>query len=83
MLDLDEAMNILDMTLNDPCHFDCTLFEGTGVDGVMVDSPPLSIVENKPYTVDEGYLSACCRFVTLLMSMPPMSGGVPELDVGF
>jgi len=28
-------------------------------------------------------MSDCCRFITLLMSMPLMSGGVPEIDVDF
>jgi len=46
-----------------------------------VDSVPPSIVEIEPYAVDEGYLSACCRFVTLWMSMPPMSGGEQEMDL--
>jgi len=71
------------MTLNDPSSFDFTLFEGYGLDDVKVDSFPPSIVEYKPYAIDEGYLSACCRFVTLWMSMPPISGGVHELDFEF
>ena len=44
---------------------------------------PCSIIKDKPYTVDEGYLSAYCRFITLWMSIPPMSGGVPKLDLDF
>jgi len=39
------------------------------------------IVEDEPYAVDEGYLSNCCRFMTLLMFMPPMSGGKHDLDM--
>jgi len=46
-----------------------------------VDSLPLSIIEDKHYTIDEGYVSDCCRFITLMMSMPLMSGGARELDV--
>ena len=44
---------------------------------------PPSIIEDKPYAVDEGYLSACCRFVILWMSITPISGGVPEVDANF
>jgi len=80
VLDSTEPVNILEMTLNDPSSVD-TFFEGSGVDGVKVDSFPPSIIEDNPYTIDEGYMSGCCRFVTLLMFMPPMSGGVPDLDV--
>ena len=72
---------MLEMTLNDPSKFNCTLFEGSRLDDVMVDSLPPSIVENEPYAVDEGYVSNCCRFITVLMFVPPMSGGVPELDL--
>jgi len=42
---------------------------------------PPRIIEDKSYAVDEGYVSDCCRFITLMMSMPPISGGVPELDL--
>ena len=56
---------------------------GSGLDDVKVDSLPRTVVENKPYAIDEGYLSACCRFVTLWMSMSPMSEGVHELDLEF
>ena len=76
-------VNILKMSRNDPFSFDGTLFEGFGLDDVKVDSFPPSIVETKPYTIDEGHLSAYCRFFTLWMSMPPMGGGVHELDLEF
>jgi len=65
IIDSDEPMDVVDMTLNDPSSFDCTLFEDSGRDNVNVDSFPPSIVETKPYAVDEGYLSVCCRVVTL------------------
>ena len=29
------------------------------------------------------YVSDCFKFVTLMMSMPPISGGVDELDLDF
>jgi len=48
---------MIDMTLNDPSSFECTLFQGSGLDGVTVDYFPPSIVENEPYAVDEGCLS--------------------------
>ena len=83
MLDPDEPVNMLDIPLNDPYSFDCSLFDGSRLDGITVDSLPLSIIKDEPYAVDEGYLSSCCKFVTLWMSMPSMSGGVPELDVDF
>jgi len=57
------------------------LFEGYGLDDAMVDSLPPSVVEDEIYAVDEGYLSDCCRFITLLMSMTLISGGEHELDV--
>jgi len=65
VLNSNVLLKILEMTLNDPSNFDCTLFEGSGLDGVNVDSLPSSIVEDKPYAVDEGYLNACYKFVTL------------------
>ena len=80
IVDSDEPMDELDFTLNDPSNFACTLFEGLGLNDVKVDSFSPSIVETKPYAIDEGYLSTCCRFVTLWMSMPPMSGLVNEID---
>jgi len=39
VLDLDELMNI-DMSPNDPSSFDCALFEGYRLDGVMVEFVP-------------------------------------------
>jgi len=83
IVDSDEPMDELDITLNDPFGIDCTLFEGVGLDDVKVDSFPPNIVEIEPYAVDKGYLSTCCRFVTLWMFMPPMSGGVHEMDADF
>jgi len=75
-------VNILEMSLNDHSSFDCTLFKGSGLDGAKVDSFPPSTIEDKPYVVNEDYLSACCRFITLWMSMPLMIRGVYEMDVG-
>ena len=83
VLNSNEPVRMLNMTLNDPSNFDCTLFEGSGLDDVMVDSLPPNIIEDKPYAIDEGYVSDCCRFITLMMSTPPVSGGVPEIDVDF
>ena len=83
IVDSDEPMDVLDMTLNDPSSFNCTLFKGLGLDDVKVDSFPPIIVETNPYTVDEVYFSTCCRFVTLWMSMPPMSGCIYEMDLEF
>jgi len=77
----NEPMSMLDMISNDPSNFNCTLFEGSGLDGVTVDSLPPSIIEDKPCAVDEGYLSGLCRFVTLMMSMPPVEGVEYDVDV--
>ena len=41
---------------------------------------PPSIIKHGPYVVDEGYLSDVCRFVTLMMSMPRMSGVKSDMD---
>jgi len=83
IVDSDEPMDLPDMILNDPSSFSCPLFEGLGFDDVKVDSFLPNIVEIKPYAVDEGYLSICCRFVTLWMPMPPVSGGGREMDANF
>jgi len=69
-------MDVLELTLNDPSSSTHTLFDGLGLDDIKVDSFPPSIVETKPCAIDEGYLSSYCRFVTLWMSMPPMSGAI-------
>jgi len=82
-IELDEPVDLPHTIQNDPSSFSCPLFEGLGLDNVKVDSVPPGTVETKPYAVDEGYLSSWCRFVTLWMSMPPMSGGVHKMDVDF
>jgi len=71
------------MTPNDTFSFDCALSEGYGPDGVMMDSLRPSSIKDMPYAIDEGYLSNCCWFITLLMSTPPISEGAHELDVDF
>ena len=58
VVDSDELVSMINMTLNDPSSFDCALFEGSGLDGVTVNSLPRSVIE--PYVVDVSYLSACC-----------------------
>jgi len=83
IVDFDKPMYIIDMIMNEPSSFECSLFEGSGLDSATVDSMPPSIIKDRPYAVDEGYLSACCRFVTLWMSIPPISGGVLEVDANF
>jgi len=83
VLDSNEPMNMLNMTLKVPSNLNYTLFKGSGLDGVTVDSLPPSVIGDMPYAVDEGYVSDCCRFITLMMSMPPTSGGVPNLNVDF
>ena len=83
MLDSNEPVSVLDITLNDPSSFDCTLFESSRLDGVTVNSLPPSIIEDKPHAVDKDYVSECYRFITVMMSTLPMSGGVHELDLDF
>ena len=46
-----------------------------------VKSLPRSIVKSEPYAIDEGYLSDLYRFVSLMISMPPMSGVECDKDV--
>ena len=40
-----------------------------------------SIVKDEPYAMDEGYLSYCYRFTTLMLSMSPLSGVEHNLDI--
>ena len=70
-----------DISPNDPSHFDCALFEGSGLNSVKVDSLPPSIIKGEPYAIDEIYLSNCCSSMTLMMSMPPMGGVECDMDV--
>ena len=81
IIELDDPMDLPHMILNDPFSFSSPLFEGLGLDDVKVDCFPPSIVETKPYAIDGGYLSSCCRFITLWMSMPPLAGGVQKLKL--
>ena len=74
-------MDLLDTNLSDPSSFSCALFKGLGLDDDRVNSYPPNIVETEPYVVNEPYLSSCCRFIILWMSMPPVSGCVQELDL--
>ena len=77
----DEPVVLYDSNLNDPSSFSCVSFEGLGLDNDKEDSIPPTIVETEPYAVDEGYLNECCRFMILWMSIPPMGGGLEEVDM--
>jgi len=66
---------------NDPPIVDCDLFKGQGLDSMNVEPLPLSIVRDKPYAIDEGYLSYCYKFMILMLSMPPLSGVERNLDM--
>ena len=81
IVESNEPVVLDDKNLNDPSSFSCVSFEGLGLDNDQEDLIPPTIVETKPYAVDEGYLNECCRFMTLWMSVPPMSGGLEEVDV--
>ena len=48
---------------------------------MKVESMPPSIVNGEPCAIDEGYLSDLCRFMTLMMSMAPISGVQRDMDV--
>ena len=48
---------------------------------MKVEYLPPSIVKGEPYAIDEGYFSDLCRFVTLMMSMPPMSGAENDIYI--
>jgi len=82
-VDSSELMVLHDTSLNNPSSISCALFEGLGLDNDKEDSFPLNIVETEPYAVDEGYLSEYYRFISFWMSMPPVSGGVQEVDADF
>jgi len=74
-----ENMKLIDESLNDPLVFDCDSFEGQGLDSVKVDPLPPSLVQDERCVVDEGYLSACYKFMILMLSMPSLS--VVERDI--
>ena len=74
VIDLIKPEHLTDMTQNDPSNLNCTLFESHRLDHVRVESMPPNNMKGNPYVVDEGYLSDLCGFVTLMMSMPPMTG---------
>ena len=50
---------------------------------MKVEPLPISIVKDEPDAVNENYLSYCCRFVTLMLFMPPMSGIESDMEVEF
>jgi len=77
---LDEHVNLLNVSTNDPPNFDYALFEGQGLDSVKLRPLPPGIINHEPYIVDKGYLSDCCRFVILMLSMPPLNGVENEFD---
>jgi len=81
IVESNEPKDLLDTNLNNPSSISCALFEGLRLDNVKEDSFPPNIVDTEPYAVDEGYLSTYCRFITFWMSMPPVSGGLQEVDV--
>jgi len=83
VVDSSEPVSMLELMQNDHSSFYCALFEGYGLDGVMVNSLPPSIIKDDPHAVDEGYLSNLCRFVSLMMSMPPMDGIGCDVDMEF
>jgi len=42
--------------------------------------PPVT-VKDEPYVVHEGYVSHCCRFMTLMLFMPPLSGVERDMNM--
>jgi len=80
IVESNEPVDLHDTSLNDASSISCALFKGLGLDNVKEDSFPPNIVETEPNAVDEGYLSTYCRFITFWMSIPPVSGGVQEVD---
>ena len=71
-IDLDEPAHFIDMPQNDPSSVNCALLEGQVLDHVKVKYLPPSIVMGEPYAIDEGDLNDLCRFISLMMFMPPM-----------
>jgi len=89
VISLDKLVEFIDLSPNYPQCFACESFDDQGFDQVKVDlvehiTP--SIVKDVPYTFDEGSLSYCYKFVTLMLPMPPLCGGVyvdMEFKFGF
>jgi len=48
---------------------------------MKVESVPPRIIKGEPYAIDEGYLSNLYKFMTLMMSMPLISGVGSDMDV--
>jgi len=46
----------------------------------LVEHLSPNIVKDEPYAFYEGYLSYCCRFAQLVLSMPPLYGVEIDLD---
>ena len=42
-----------------------------------------SIIKDKPYTFDEGYLSTFCRFEQLMLCLPPLHGFEIDMNMKF
>jgi len=78
---LHEHVNLLDVCPNDPSSFNYDLFRHQGLDSVKVEPLPPCTIKDEPYAVDEGYLSDCYGFVTLIFSMPTLNGAKNEFDM--
>jgi len=48
VVDSNEPVSMLEMTLNDPSSIDCALFEGSGLDNVKVDFFHLTLLRTSP-----------------------------------
>jgi len=75
----------LDVCQTDPNEFDYVSTKGPGLDCVtmdLVENFPPGIVKDKPYAFNKGYLSDYCRFVRMLLSLPPSRGVESDIHLG-
>ena len=83
MLVFDETVKSFDLC---PINhmLDHESFEGHELDHINVDlveNFPSSIVKDESCAFDKGYLSDCCMFVQVLLSLPPFNDSKIALDL--
>ena len=67
-----EFVELIDVYPGNLLEFDYVSTEGHGLDCARVDlikNLPPSAVKDEPHTIGKGYLSDCCRFTRVLLSL--------------